>query len=82
MLTSSTNGLLGESTTFFGVIISLIVICLAASHSNFIWVALNDYSKLIEGKFNYLKSICNFDSIIGSDDYKKLKKIHYGFERR
>lgn len=75
MLTSSTNGLLGESTTFFGVIISLIVICLAASHSNFIWVALNDYSKLIEGKFNYLKSICNFDSIIGSDDYKKLKKF-------
>lgn len=75
MISLSVPSLLGESATFFGVIISLIVLCLATNKSNFTWVVLDDFSTRIKDKFCTLERICKLNALMGSPQFQKLKKF-------
>lgn len=75
MISLSAQSMLGDTATFFGVIISLIVLCLATNKSNFIWVVLDDFSSRIKEKFSTLERICKLNAVTGSPQFQKLKKF-------
>lgn len=64
--------LLGRSQTFFGVIATLIILCISKKESNFMMDILGNIKKMIEGRIENLKPSLDFNTIKADANYKAI----------